>query len=149
MQLKLTARGRYSVVALLDLSDRGRDAPTSVKAIAHRQHLPAPYLEKLLIAMRQAGLVRSQRGPRGGYQLARSPARISVGEILAAVGESTRPPNCPYSDFDAPEDWVALTLWNRLRYNLEEALYRISLEDLYHDARSWQAARGQQTSFVV
>ncbi len=149
MRLKLTARGRYSIVALLDLSARARDEPTSVNAIARRQQLPAPYLEKLLIAMRQAGLVRSLRGPQGGYQLARSPDRIYVGEILAAVGETAATVSHPDSHADGAEDWVAFTLWNRLRHNLEEALYRISLEDLYHDARSLQAARGQQASFVV
>jgi len=47
------------------------------------------------------------------------------------------------------EDWVTLTLWQRLHQKLKEALYTITLADLYYDARSWQAAQGEVTSFVV
>lgn len=147
--MKLTTRGHYSVKALLDLSLQPADAPTSVKAIAKRQDLPAPYLEKLLISMRRAGLVRSIRGARGGYQLARHPAQISLGQILEAVGETLEPLPHHRPNAEFVEDWVAFSLWNRLHQKLKEALYSISLEDLYHDARSWQAAIGEETSFVV
>jgi Rrf2 family transcriptional regulator, iron-sulfur cluster assembly transcription factor len=86
--VKLTTRGRYSVKALLDLSLQPGYGPASVQSIAQRQALPAPYLEKLLMAMRQAGLVVSVRGAQGGYRLAKKPEQIFVGDILAAVGES-------------------------------------------------------------
>lgn len=147
--MKLTTRGHYSVKALLDLSFQPKYGPTSVRAIAQRQDLPAPYLEKLLIEMRHAGLVQSVRGSQGGYQLTRVPAQISLGQILEAVGESVDPlPRHSANDAHA-EDWVTFTLWNRLHHKLKEALYSISLEDLYYDARSWQAAQGQDSSFVV
>jgi Rrf2 family protein len=147
--MKLTTRGHYSVKALLDLSLQPRYGPTSVKAIAQRQDIPAPYLEKLLIEMRRAGLVTSMRGAQGGYQLARSPAQISLGQILEAVGESVEPLPHHAPDTEQAEDWVTFSLWHRLHQKLKEALYGISLEDLYYDARSWQAAQGQTTSFVV
>ncbi len=89
--MKLTTRGHYSVKALLDLSLQPRGTPVSVKSIALRQDIPAAYLEKLLIEMRRAGLVRSFRGAQGGYQLARSANRISLGQILEAVGETIEP----------------------------------------------------------
>jgi len=76
--MKLTTRGHYSVKALLDLSLQTDHQPVSVKTIAKRQDIPAPYLEKLLIEMRRAGLVKSIRGSVGGYQLARKPAQISI-----------------------------------------------------------------------
>ncbi|HEY9846492.1 MAG TPA: RrF2 family transcriptional regulator [Candidatus Caenarcaniphilales bacterium] len=147
--MKLTTRGHYSVKALLDLSLQSRYQPTSVKAIAQRQDLPAPYLEKLLIELRRAGLVRSVRGPQGGYQLARSAAHISLGEILEAVGEAVVPLGDHHPAADQAEDWVTFTLWKRLHQKLKEGLDSISLEDLYYDARSWQAAQGEATSFVV
>lgn len=147
--MKLTTRGHYSVKALLDLSLRPNYGPASVKAIAQRQDLPPPYLEKLLIEMRRAGLVRSVRGAHGGYQLARSPRLISLGQILEAVGESIDPLPHHRPDAAQAEDWVTFTLWNRLHQKLKEALYNISLEDLYYDARSWQASQGQDSSFVV
>ncbi|MCP2731408.1 Rrf2 family transcriptional regulator [Limnofasciculus baicalensis] len=147
--MKLTTRGHYSVKALLDLSLQPDYGPTSVRAIALRQDLPAPYLEKLLIEMRRADLVYSIRGAQGGYQLARSPAEISLGEILAAVGETIEPLPHHIPDAAQAEDWVTFTIWRRLHEKLKEALYSITLADLYYDARSWQAARGEETSFVV
>jgi len=147
--MKLTTRGHYSVKALLDLSLQPRFGPTSVKSIAKRQELPAPYLEKLLIEMRRAGLVQSVRGSQGGYQLARQPAQISLGQILEAVGETIEPLPRHSPDATQAEDWVTFSLWNRLHKKLAEALYSISLEDLYYDVRSWQAALGEETSFII
>ncbi len=147
MKLKLTTRGQYSVKALLDLTLQPNYGPASVKAIATRQTLPAPYLEKLLIDLRRAGIVQSTRGPQGGYQLAKVPQQISLGSILEAVGESIDP---WVVDSNAQaEDWVTANLWQRLQQKLQEALHSISLEDLYFDARSWQASQGSAASFVV
>lgn len=147
--MKLTTRGHYSVKALLDLSLQREYGPVSVKAIATRQDIPAPYLEKLLIEMRRAGLVESIRGSLGGYKLARSPAQISLGQILEAVGETIEPLPRHNPVKGQAEDWVTFTLWHRLHQKLKEALYTITLADLYYDARSWQAAQGDATSFVV
>lgn len=147
--MKLTTRGHYSVKALLDLSLHKGLGSASVKAIAERQDLPAPYLEKLLIEMRRAGLVTSVRGANGGYQLAREPSQISLGQILEAVGETIEPLPHHTPDADQAEDWVTFTLWHRLHQKLKEALYSITLADLYYDARSWQAAVGEETSFVI
>lgn len=147
--MKLTTRGHYSVKAMLDLTLQPGYGPTSVRAIAKRQDLPPPYLEKLLIELRRAGLVESVRGAHGGYLLARSPAQISLGQILEAVGETIEPLSRYSPQDEQAADWVTFTLWNRLHQKLKEALYSISLEDLYYDTRSWQAAQGEATSFVV
>ncbi len=147
--MKLTTRGHYSVKALLDLCLYGGREPTSVQSIAKRQGLPAPYLEKLLIELRRAELVRSTRGVQGGYRLARAPKHISLGQILEAVGESIEPLPRHEPNAEQAEDWVAFCVWERLHAKLKEALYSISLEDLYFDARSWQASQGTDGSFVV
>jgi Rrf2 family protein len=147
--MKLTTRGHYSVKALLDLSLQPDYGPASVRAIAKRQDIPAPYLEKLLIEMRRSGLVKSIRGSIGGYQLAKEPREISIGQILEAVGETiTHIPDHQPTPIQA-EDWVTYTLWQRLNQKLKEALYSITLADLYYDARSWQASLGEEASFVV
>ncbi|HEY9656871.1 MAG TPA: Rrf2 family transcriptional regulator, partial [Allocoleopsis sp.] len=121
--MKLTTRGHYSVKALLDLSLQPHYGPASVKAIAQRQDLPAPYLEKLLIELRRAGLVESLRGAQGGYRLARLPAQISLGQILEAVGETVVPLPRHTPEADQPEDWVTFAVWHRLHQKLKEALY--------------------------
>ncbi|NJL09478.1 MAG: Rrf2 family transcriptional regulator [Calothrix sp. SM1_7_51] len=147
--MKLTTRGHYSVKALLDLSLQPGWGPVSTKAIALRQDIPAPYLEKLLISMRRAGLVKSTRGCVGGYQLAKTPAQISIGQILEAVGEHVT--DLAYNDASPTqaEDWVTFSLWQRLNQKVKEALYSITLADLYYDTRSWQASLGSEANFIV
>jgi Rrf2 family protein len=147
--MKLTTRGHYSVKALLDLTLHASQQPVSVNTIADRQGLPPPYLEKLLIELRRAGIVDSVRGPQGGYRLAKPPSDISLGQILEAVGEQVDPLPRHNPQAGQAEDWVTFAVWNRLSKKLKEALYSISLEDLYFDARSWQAAQGDDVSFVV
>lgn len=147
--MKLTTRGHYSVKALLDLTLHPSRRPVSVHTIAARQGLPPPYLEKLLIELRRAGIVESVRGPQGGYRLAKPADQIFLGQILAAVGEQVDPLPRHSPQPDQAEDWVTFAVWNRLSQKLNEALYSISLEDLYFDARSWQAAQGDDVSFVV
>ncbi len=163
--MKLTTRGHYSVKALLDLSLQPVGQVSSVSDISARQSLPAPYLEKLLIELRRSHIVSSVRGAHGGYRLAKAPAQISLGQILEAVGESTSAlasgmtggtANETASGTDTAnditrgaEDWVTSMLWQRLHQKLKEAFYSITLEDLYYDARSWQAAQGEGASFVV
>ncbi len=147
--MKLTTRSHYSVKALLDLSLQPGYGPTSVKMIAERQDLPAPYLEKLLIEMRRSGIVRSVRGAQGGYQLARQPEQISLGKILESVGETIEPLPRHNPDTNIPEDWVTFSVWQRLHQKLKEALYSITLADLYYDARSRQAAQGEENNFII
>lgn len=175
--MKLTTRGRYSVKALLDLSLQPDYGPASVQSIAQRQALPAPYLEKLLMAMRQAGLVVSVRGAQGGYRLAKKPGQIFVGDILAAVGESitedssaaineaidavrsrsenlTGKTNLSSTELATGEsllaaDWVMISLWQRLQTKMQAAVNSISLADLYYDARSWQASQGEESNYTV
>jgi Rrf2 family iron-sulfur cluster assembly transcriptional regulator len=159
--VRLTTRATYSIRALLDLAMLGSGQTASVRAIAERQHIPAPYLEKLLMELRQAGLVRSQRGAQGGYQLARVPRRIPLSAIFTAVGESLDPmteenPAARGKTSDKGRDkaserldWVTEALWERIARRVQQVLEETTLEDLYFDARSWQAAQDQESGFVV
>ncbi|BAQ60611.1 Rrf2 family transcriptional regulator [Geminocystis sp. NIES-3708] len=147
--MKLTTKGYYAVKALLDLSLQSNSQPTSVNAIANRQNLPAAYLEKILIKIRKAGLIKSIRGANGGYQLASLPEDISLGDILVAVGDKIEPLPNYNIDGDSPEDWVTICLWRRLNNKLKEAIYNITLADLYYDARSRQASYGEENNFII
>ena len=122
----------------------------SVRAIAERQGIPAPYLEKLLGELRQAGLVKSQRGAHGGYRLARSTRQISLGQVLSAVGETIQPlEDSGDKSSERVEDWVTQAVWQRVSQRLQEVLEDITLEDLYFDARSREAARSEVPEFIV
>lgn len=147
--MKLTRKGHYSVKAMLDLVVWAKRKPVSVREISDRQSIPAPYLEKILISLRHADLVESVRGVQGGYRLKRSPKSISLGEILSAVGEDTHPlPRLTPQEKQA-SDWVTFALWQRLDRKFKDALDSICLEDLYYDARSWQASQGQSAGFII
>ncbi|AFZ46904.1 transcriptional regulator, BadM/Rrf2 family [Cyanobacterium stanieri PCC 7202] len=147
--MKLTTKGHYAVKALLDLSLQPNFKPTSVNAIALRQDLPAPYLEKILIKIRQAGLINSVRGSQGGYQLAYQTHEISLGQILEAVGENLESIPLEINQQTTSADWVTVALWRKLNQKIKQAIYSITLADLYYDARSRQASQGEENNFIV
>ncbi|BAC89861.1 glr1920 [Gloeobacter violaceus PCC 7421] len=147
--LKLSTRGHYSVKAMLDLTIHRHDPPQPIRQIARRQNISKHFLEQLLILLRQSGFVRSVRGVQGGYVLARLPAQITLGEILRAVGDGMAPLGRIERDGTQAEDWVTMALWSRVHRSVEAALDRITLEDLYHDARSRQAALSEEGEFVI
>lgn len=86
--MKLSTKGRYAMVALVDLATARPEQLTSLAEISKRQDISLPYLEQLFVKLRRAGLVDSVRGPGGGYRLARDPAQIRVSEVLEAVDET-------------------------------------------------------------
>ena len=147
--MKLTKKGHYAVKALLDLSLQPCNQPVSVNTIASRQQLPAPYLEKILIKIRRAGLIKSIRGMQGGYQLAFAPEKISLGDILIAVGDKIEPLANDNSGDNSAADWVTISLWQRLNQKFTEAIFKITLADLYYDARSRQASFGEANNFII
>ena len=83
--MKLSSKGRYAIQAMFDLAFHGEGSALQVKEISLRQQIPPRFLEQVFQDLRKAGLVRSKRGPRGGYQLASPPAQIRLGDIIRAA----------------------------------------------------------------
>lgn len=83
--MKLSNKGRYGVKAIFDIAFHNHGKATQIKEIAERQAIPPRFLEQIFQDLKRAGLVSSKRGPRGGYQLALSPAEIRVGDIVRAL----------------------------------------------------------------
>jgi len=86
--MKLSTKGRYAMVALVDLACQPQENLSSLTEISERQDISLAYLEQLFVKLRRAGLVCSVRGPGGGYRLARATSEIRVSDILGAVDES-------------------------------------------------------------
>ncbi len=86
--MKLSTKGRYAMVALVDLATVEEGQMTSLAEISKRQDISLPYLEQLFVRLRRADLVCSVRGPGGGYRLARDPAQIRISEVFVAVDET-------------------------------------------------------------
>lgn len=147
--MKLTARGHYSVKAMLDLAMHADGRPQPIRAIARRQNISQHFLEQILIQLRQAGFVQSVRGVQGGYLLARSAREIHLGDLLRAVGDGIEPLARVAHQAEKAEDWVTLALWNKLSRTVRQALDQMTLEELYFDVRSRQASQGAEGQFIV
>jgi Rrf2 family cysteine metabolism transcriptional repressor len=83
--MAITQKSKYALRATLELAVRHGKGPTSIGEIAKAQEIPARFLEAILAQLKRAGLVESRRGNEGGYVLARSPSRVSVGDVLRVV----------------------------------------------------------------
>ena len=92
--MKLSTRGRYATRAMLDLALNYEQEPVVLGEVAGRQQISEQYLEQLISPLKIAGLVRSVRGPNGGFMLAKSPSLISVSDLIQAVEGSTALVDC-------------------------------------------------------
>ena len=131
--MKLSTKGRYAVLAMADLASQGEGEPIPLAAISERQNISLSYLEQLFGKLRRARLVRSVRGPGGGYTLARSMSQISIAEIMAAVDEPVKMTRCA----DDPESGCldgrrCLThhLWHALGQHIVAFLQSATLQDV-------------------
>ena len=86
--MKLSTKGRYAIIALVDIAMQGADVFVQLSDISVRQNLSVNYLEQLFMKLKRHGLVKSRRGPQGGYKLATEPSALRVSKILSAVDES-------------------------------------------------------------
>ncbi|MFT5720388.1 MAG: Rrf2 family iron-sulfur cluster assembly transcriptional regulator [Motiliproteus sp.] len=129
--MRLTTKGRYAVTAMLDLALHEGRGPISLADISSRQRISLSYLEQLFAKLRRSGLVKSVRGPGGGYQLSRDKAAIFVVQVIDAVNESVDATGCN-SKVDCHDGQACLThdLWCDLSDQIHGFLSAISLEDL-------------------
>lgn len=127
--MALSAKVQYGIVALIELAAiHGQGGVLQVAEIAQRQSIPDRYLEQMLTSLRRAGILRSIRGPRGGYQLARTPAEVTVLEVVAALeGEM---PNRTAVERSTPEFDVLASLEDRLENARAGILSGTTLQDL-------------------
>jgi len=142
--MRLTTKGRYAVTAMLDLALHNDAGPLSLADISKRQHISLSYLEQLFAKLRQQKLVKSVRGPGGGYCLNRGLEDISVASIIDAVNESIDATNCGGAG-DCHMGEVCLThyLWCDLSEQIHEFLAGITLKKLVERQDVQNVARRQ------
>ncbi len=92
--MKLSTKGRYAVMAMVDLAKYESNKPISLADIADRQEISLSYLEQLFGKLRKGGLVKSVRGPGGGYLLSRTPSHVRISDIILAVDEPIKATRC-------------------------------------------------------
>ncbi len=129
--MRLTTRGRYAVTSILDLALNEGGGPRALAGISERQDISLSYLEQLFAQLRRKGLVRSVRGPGGGYHLGRDASEISVAQVIEAVNETTDATRCQgQGDCQGGETCLTHHLWMDLSEQIRAFLHQISLADL-------------------
>ena len=86
--MRISTKGRYALMVLIDLAEQGQDKPVSLRSVAERQGISEKYLEGIVARLGAANLVDSIRGKYGGYRLSKSPKEYTIIEILLATEES-------------------------------------------------------------
>lgn len=130
-KLKLTSRGRHAVMAMVELAKHGQDNPVPLSEIANAATISISYLEQLFAGLRRNGLVRSYRGPGGGYVLARPAIEISVSDILISAEDSLpakRAANSNENDEGGNEQTIALM--SHISDVLHDFTREITLDDV-------------------
>jgi Rrf2 family iron-sulfur cluster assembly transcriptional regulator len=136
--MQLSTRGRYAVMAMVELASReGRDSrPVTLSDIAASQHLSLCYLEQLFGGLRRAGLVTSARGPGGGYRLKHPAAEVTIADVLAAVEEPLKTTRCAVTEAGCmAADGIHARcathdLWDELGRQIQLFLSAVSLDDV-------------------
>ena len=131
--MKMSTKGRYAVMAMIDIASQPTASPVSLAEIAERQDISQEYLEQLFGKLRKAGLVDSVRGPGGGYRLARPTEDIPVASIILAVDEPLRVTRCEGDAVDGcvkGERCCAHDLWSSLGRQMMYFLASTTLEDV-------------------
>ncbi|MDV7339427.1 Rrf2 family transcriptional regulator [Terasakiella sp. A23] len=132
--MKLSTKGRYAVMAMVDLACNSKGTPVSLADIADRQEISLSYLEQLFGKLRKGDLVKSVRGPGGGYLLARDCADVRVSDIILSVDEPITATRCtpgnPNGCRENKSRCLTHDLWTELGNQIYLYLNSISLDDI-------------------
>lgn len=132
--VKISTKGRYAVMAVVDLTSMSAGQPVPLADIAERQDISLSYLEQLFAKLKKGGIVKSVRGPGGGYTLAAPASSIQISTIIKSVDESTRPVRCspssPHQCIPGNQRCATHALWEMLKVHMDAALSSVTLADV-------------------
>jgi Rrf2 family cysteine metabolism transcriptional repressor len=138
--MKLSTRGEYGLRAMFELALHYGKGPIPLKFIAQKQELSEHYLEQLFASLRKSGLVESTRGSQGGYNLAKKPEEILVGDIIRALEGPIGPTDCvkdkgKLKPCERADTCVARSVWEKVRDSITEVLDSITLAQMCEQAK--------------
>ena len=149
--MRITTWAEYGLICALHLARRATDVPVTGRDIAARERLPADYVEQILLRLRRAEIIRSTRGARGGYTLARPATDISVRDVIAASELTTFDLHCvshPVGEerCGASHDCSIRPVWVMLQQKIDDVLQGVRLSDLLSGEESVRARVGLPAS---
>ncbi len=129
--MELSCKNEYALLALLELASHyASGEPLQIRQISAQQQIPDRYLEQLLANLRRGGLVRSQRGAKGGYILAREPWKINLLEIMVCLEGADAEPTEPDGPPKSLENAVIYEVWNEAHQAAQSVMRQYTLQDL-------------------
>ena len=131
--MRITTKGRYGLRAVINLAMSTHTRPVSISTIANSENVSSEFLEQIFYKLKKAGVIRSVRGPGGGFVLNRPPEAITVKDILEAVGEMGGLTPCTLRRrmlCDRPDPCGAHDIWNGLQQCICGYLSGITLKDI-------------------
>lgn len=129
-ELKITTRGKHSVMAMVKLTQYDNGDPVPLAQIARSSNISLSYLEQLFTGLRRKGLVRSFRGPGGGYKLGQAAKDIAVSEILICANETAPASHREENENNASGDQQTENLWHNIGNMLHNYLTQVTLDDV-------------------
>lgn len=156
--MRLSTKGRYAVMAMVDLARYSQGHPVALAEIADRQEISLSYLEQLFAKLRRAMLVKSVRGPGGGYLLARDMEEMRISDVIMAVDEPIRAtrcePNSPIGCHSDKSRCLTHDLWEELGNQIHLYLASVSLGDVVNrrilgTSRVFEPPRKNAKEFVA
>ena len=131
--MRITTKGRYGLRAVINLARSNHSRPVSIGLIASEENVSSEFLEQIFFKLKKAGVIRSIRGPGGGFVLNRTPEEITVQDILVAVGETRGLTPCTLrlkALCDRTEPCAAHDIWTGLQKTMEDYLTNVTLQDI-------------------
>ena len=146
--MKLTSKGRYAVMAMADLAKNDAKYPISLNEISLRQGISLSFLEQLFLRLKKNNLVRSSRGPHGGYTLSRKPEQIKLSSIFSAVDEQIKTVKCKRESKKGCNGklvkCITHDLWDELEIHINNFFEKNTLQDiLYKNTKNKQKELNQ------
>ena len=140
--MSVSTRGRYALRLMLDLAMNNTGEPVRLKDVAKRQEISEKYLEQIISILNKAGIVKSVRGPAGGYSLKWKPEEYTVGMILRLTEGSLAPVDCVEDGTDCgrADQCVTVLLWKKLNDAINGVVDNITLADLV----DWQMQKANE-----
>jgi len=145
--VRITTLAEYGVICALHLARRASEGPITGRDIAARERLPVDYVEQILLRLRRAEIVRSTRGARGGYELARDAKTISIRAVIAASESTTFDLHCVSHPVEeercsASHACSIRPVWQLLQQKIDDVLEGVRLSDLLHEESQVRALVG-------
>lgn len=133
--MKISTKGRYGIIALIDLVINSEYGSVTLKAISERQNISERYLEQVFSLLRKSGLIVGKKGAQGGYTLSKNPSEITIGEVLRSLEGELLLIDVKEGESSDVEEFINRTVWSEINKKINDYFKSITLEEIVNKYR--------------